>query len=172
MTYVNLCIEQVEAFDPPGPAIRIEQKLVLDEGMNMFGTADFLATGNLRGKSVGVIVDLKYGKGKKVQTENNSQLAYYAVALMKTSKKPLEEVKVVVVQPRINEFFSERSYDRRELIAWETHIINGAENAIWQLSGARSRFLLDGPWCFFCPGRKICPQLEQKRKEKAGQLFD
>lgn len=172
MTYVNLCMDEVDAFDDPGPAIRIEQKLTLDEGMKMFGTADFLLTGKLQGKDVGVIVDLKYGKGKKVKIENNSQLAYYAVGLMKTSKRPLEEIKVRVVQPRIDEFFSERWYTRRELIAWENHIISGAENALWQLAGARPRFLLDGPWCFFCPGRKICPELEKKRHEKAGKLFD
>jgi hypothetical protein len=169
MTYVNLCMDEAEVFDPPGPAIRIEQRLVLDEGMGMFGTADFLATGTMRGKAVGVIVDLKYGKGKKVKTENNPQLAYYAVALLKSSKKPLEEIKVRVVQPRIDEFYSERWYTRRELKAWEEQFILGAENA--QLQGSRPRFLLEGPWCFFCPARKVCPELEKKRLEKAGRLF-
>jgi hypothetical protein len=172
LTYVNLCIDEVEAFDSPGPAIRIEQRLVLDEGMGMFGTADFLVTGNLQGKSVGVIVDLKYGKGKRVKTDNNPQLAYYAVGLLKSSKKPLEEIKVRVVQPRIDEYFSERWYSRKELKAWEEQLILGAENAMWQLHGSRQRFLLEGPWCFFCPARKVCPELEKKRVARMASGFD
>ena len=171
MTYVNLCIDEADSFDPPGPSIRIEQKLILDEGMKMFGTADFLATGRIGGEDVGVIVDLKYGKGKKVKTENNPQLAYYAVALLKCSSKPLKSVKVRVVQPRIDEFYSERWYTRKELKAWEEQFILGAENALWQLHGSRPRFLLDGPWCYFCPARKVCPQLEKKRHDKACKLF-
>lgn len=170
MTYVNLCIDEVESFDQP-PTVRIEQRLVFSEDMQMFGTADFLVTGIKEGISTGVIVDLKYGKGKRVKTQDNPQLAYYACALKRCSKKKLERIKVRVVQPRINEFYSEQWYSLDDLAHWEMKLTLGAESALMMAGKAKTPTYRDGGWCWFCPGKTICPRIKEKLEEKIIEQF-
>lgn len=170
LTYVNLCIDEVEQFDSQ-PTIRIEQRLTLSSDMDMFGTADFLATGMIKGVSSGVIVDLKYGKGKKVKTEDNPQLAYYAVALRLCSTKKLEQIKVRVVQPRIDEFFSEQWFSSKDLDEWQNKLTLGAEEALWMLGGAKKPAYSQGSWCWFCPGKKVCPKIAERLEESLKNEF-
>lgn len=170
MMYVERCIEEASLFDHT-PTIRIEQRLTLSADMDMFGTADFLATGNIDGIPCGVIVDLKYGKGKKVKTHDNPQLAYYAVALRATSKKKLQRVKVGIVQPRVDEAQGEQWFESHELDAWQNKLTLGAENALWMLGGGRQPAYREGSWCWFCPAKKICPLIEQRLQEKLAAEF-
>lgn len=169
LTYVHLCIDETEQFDK-APAVALEQRLTLDEGMKMFGTADFLATGPRGGEDVGVIVDLKYGRGKKVKTKGNDQLLYYAVALRKTSKKKLQRIKVRVVQPRLDEYFGEEEYGTEDLDAGEQKLILGAEKALWQAATKKPE-LRRGGWCWFCPAKSICPEYGKGRAEEAVAAF-
>lgn len=167
MTYVRRCIAEVEAFDD-NAGFRIEQRLTFDEEMQMFGTADFIATGLRSGEPYGVIVDLKYGK-KRVKVEENPQLAYYAVALKKVSRKKLQKIKVVVVQPRLpTAEVSEVEYDLPALREWNKRLMLGAEKAISQIMTSTPR-LNTGPWCWFCPARDVCPQRTQ---ERIASMFD
>lgn len=173
MTYVNVCIERAWGFDRKDVPVRIEQRLVLDEGMKMFGTADLLITGPKQGEDVGEILDLKYGK-KKVKADS-PQFAYYACALRKTSTKKLKRIKVTAVQPRLDEFYSELEYDHTALDAWEQRLILGAEKALMQ-AAIKKPELNVGSWCWFCPARSVCPEYErvraQKAQEKAAGLFE
>lgn len=170
MTYVNLCLEQVAGFDGK-PAVKIEHRLVLDQELGMFGTLDFVASGVRKGAWTGMVVDLKYGKGKRVKVEDNPQLAYYAVALKRNSKKPLEQVKAVVVQPRLAQFYSELWYAGWELEEWERKLKAGAEKAVRQLMGIEPRELKRGGWCWFCPAKAVCPEMDKARNEKAAEEF-
>lgn len=171
MTYVRRCIAEVEAFDhsSESPAgFRIEQRLTFNEDMRMFGTADFIATGLKDGVPCGVIVDLKYGK-KRVKVEDNPQLAYYAVALKKASKKNLQSIKVIVVQPRLpSAEVSEVEYDIEALREWNKRLTLGAEKALLQIM-SRQPQLTTGPWCWFCPARNVCPTRTQ---ERVSSMFD
>lgn len=170
MTYVNLCLDEVEQFEAP-PVVRIEQKLTLDKGMAMFGTADFVCIGERDGKRIGVIVDLKYGKGKKVQTQENPQLSYYAVALRKSFKKPIAAVKMRVVQPRISEFYSEQWYSEEDLKRWDETLILGAEKALWMVAKAKPLELKVGGWCWFCPAKDVCQEYNRKRDSELIEMF-
>jgi len=170
LTYVNLCLEQVAGFDAK-PVVKIEYRLVLDQELGMFGTVDFVATGQRKGAWTGMVVDLKYGKGKVVKVESNAQLAYYAVALKRNSKKPIEQVKVVVVQPRIERFFSEHWYARWELDEWDKKLRSGAEKAVRQFVGVEPKELKRGGWCWFCPAKAVCPEMDKARAEKAAEEF-
>lgn len=170
MQYVEHCIEEVHAFDAT-PTIRIEQRLTLSADMDMFGTADFLATGLIGGEPCGVIVDLKYGKGKKVKTQDNPQLAYYAVALKLTSKKKLTKVKVSIVQPRVADPIGSQWFGTQELQEWESKFTFGAENALWMLGGGRKPVYQEGSWCWFCPGKKICPLIAERLSTKLIEEF-
>lgn len=170
MQYVMACHEQAIAFTGT-PAIRIEQKLVFDEKMQMFGTADFIATGLREGISTGVIVDLKYGRGKKVLSEDNPQLAYYAVALKKMSKKKLERVIVKIVQPRINHPGSTVEFSTEDLNRWEQQLTLHAEQALWMASKHKAPEYKEGRWCWFCPAKSVCPEIQRKLNEKAAEAF-
>lgn len=170
MQYVYACVEEAMAFDAT-PTIRIEQRLKFDEGMAMFGTADFIATGLQEGVSTGVIVDLKYGKGKKVKTENNPQLAYYAVALRKCSKKALEQVKVRIVQPRIDTPSTSITFSRADLDAWEQKLTLGAEEALWMAGKVKKPTYKMGSWCWFCPAKSVCPEMQKKLSDDLAEQF-
>jgi len=170
MQYVYACVEEAMAFDNT-PTIRIEQKLTFSEDMAMFGTADFIATGLQDGIPTGVIVDLKYGKGKKVKTENNPQLAYYAVALRSCSKKKLEQVKVRIVQPRIEEVSTSITFSKDDLDAWGLKLTLGAEQALMMAGKLKTPIYNEGSWCWFCPGKSICPAVEKKLQEKLVEQF-
>jgi len=170
MEYVLVCQSEAMAFEGT-PSLRIEQRLVFSEDMQMFGTADFLATGNLNGKMTGTIVDLKYGKGKKVKTENNPQLAYYACALKKMSKKKLEQVRVTIVQPRIKGESVSITYSLDDLKAWNERLTLGAEKALMMAGEMKTPEYKEGQWCWFCPAKAKCPIIQQKNHEKAVEMF-
>lgn len=170
MQYVYACVEEAMAFDAT-PTIRIEQRLTFNEDMKMFGTADFIATGTVGGVPTGVIVDLKYGKGKKVKTEDNPQLAYYAVALRACSKKKLEQVRVRIVQPRIDDKNYSVVFSTKDLDEWGLKLTLGAEQALWMAGNAKSPIYKEGSWCWFCPGKSVCPKMQKKFEEKLLEQF-
>ena len=170
MQYVYCCTGEVAAFDAR-PTIKIEQRLIFNDDMKMFGTADFIATGMMEGVSTGVIIDLKYGKGKKVKTEENSQLAYYAVALKLCSKKSLERIKVRVVQPRVGELDGSQWFSAEELDHWKLKLMLGAENALMMAGKLREPMFKEGGWCWFCPGKGICPEVERTMHAKLADAF-
>ena len=170
MQYVYACVEEAMAFDNT-PTIRIEQRLTFNEDMKMFGTADFIATGMMGGKSTGVIVDLKYGKGKKVKTEGNPQLAYYAVALRSCSKKQLEQVRVRIVQPRISDASTSITFSKDDLDAWGLKLTLGAEQALWMAGKAKSPVYKEGGWCWFCPAKQVCPEIARRLSENLVNQF-
>lgn len=170
MQYVYCCTGEVAAFDSR-PTIKIEQRLIFSDDMKMFGTADFIATGMMEGISTGVIVDLKYGKGKKVKTEENSQLAYYAVALKLCSKKNLERIKVRVVQPRVGELDGSQWFSAEALDHWKLKLMLGAENALMMAGKLREPKFKEGGWCWFCPGKGICPEVERTMHAKLADAF-
>jgi hypothetical protein len=170
MSYVYACVEESMAFDKT-PVIRIEQRLTFSEDMAMFGTADFIATGLQDGISTGVIVDLKYGRGKKVKTEENPQLAYYAVALRRCSKKKLERVKVRIVQPRIEGASTSITFSKEDLDAWDMKLTLGAEQALWMASKHKTPVYKEGNWCWFCPAKQVCPEIARKLHERIVEQF-
>jgi hypothetical protein len=157
MTYVNTCVATVEEEFDKGTKVdhRLEHRLTLNADMKMYGIADFLATGIRGGEPFGVVCDLKYGK-TRVKADDNSQLAFYAVALKKNSKKALKSVKARVVQPRIGHWLSEVEYTAEELSTWDERLTLGAEKALLQIGSSKPE-LNTGKWCFFCPARDICP---------------
>lgn len=171
MTYVNCCLDEVASFDcgEKEAAVRIEHRLVLDERLEMFGTVDFFATGLRGGRAYGVVVDLKYGK-KRVKGDS-VQLAYYAAALKRNSKKPLEAVKVRVVQPRLDDFYSDFEYTAEELEVHRVTLMEGAALALRMADGRTPPAYKAGGWCYFCPAWASCPERQRLAAEKAAEEF-
>lgn len=168
--YVQKVVDEVSKFDSK-PHIKIEIPLEFDKSLGMFGTADCAMTGFIDGKAVGVILDLKYGK-TKVVASNNPQLAFYACAMRKTSKKKLERIKVVIIQPRIKTPITEIDYSLDELIEWENKLRDGAEKALNQFFGTNKREFIAGTHCKWCNGLPLCPTKNKMPDAGEGLEFD
>ena len=65
-----------------------------------FGTADFVA---VIGRKL-TVVDLKFGKGVRVNVANNSQAMFYALAVVESLhlEDHIDEIEIIVCQPRID----------------------------------------------------------------------
>lgn len=171
LTYVHVCIEQSELFDKqPKSAMKVEAKLALNQALAMYGTADFVMTGKVKGVPTGLIVDLKYGKGIEVESDGNPQLAYYAAALTKMSSQRLESVKVVIVQPRVDRWQHEITYSREELETWYGVLTRGAEKALQQAMLKKYEYKA-GNHCRFCPAKGVCETHSAWLNETAGLDF-
>ena len=109
--YVEL-VEELAA----GAELHIEQRLKYTEWVaDGFGTADavIISDGTL------MIVDLKFGKGVKVNAEENPQLRLYALAALQKWQwdKDITRVRVIVSQPRLDHISSEE-LSLYEILTW------------------------------------------------------
>lgn len=155
-SYVALLAEELLRFDAsPALSAHTEVRLVLDEERSLFGTADFIATGHIRGEPVGLVVDFKYGKGLAVRADMNPQLLFYACALRRNSKKELKRVRTAVVQPRLDAWWSAYTYDRQQLVGWEAVFKHEAHQAMLQAM-TKEYELTPGAHCRFCPAKGGC----------------
>lgn len=169
LNYITFVKNKSKEFEKP-PNIKIEAKLTLNQEMSMYGTADVAMTGQLAGNSHGKIIDFKYGK-TPVQVRENPQLAYYAVALMLTSKQALESVEVSIFQPRIDDGITSIFYTREELLCWHAVLYKGAEKALWQVIYKDDREFNKGTWCKWCSAKNICPKWNEPATEGEGLEF-
>lgn len=167
--YVSFVVKKSKEFKEK-PNIRIESQLTLNKEMVMYGTADVAMTGKLKDESHGKIIDFKYGKTPVVAKEN-SQLAYYAVALMLTSKQALTSVEVNIFQPRAKKTTTSIFYTREELLCWHGVLFRGAEKALWQVIYEKDREYKMGEWCKYCLAKTICPEFNKAAAEGEGQEF-
>lgn len=127
---------------PTKPYVAIEKRV--DFGAYVpdgFGTADCIM---LQGNTLHVI-DFKYGKGVPVSAEENPQMKLYALGAYETYKilYPIENIHLVIVQPRLPDGTTEWTCDIDHLLKFGEYVKMRAELAI---KG-------EGP---FCPGEKQC----------------
>lgn len=106
-----------------------------------FGTADCLiiADGTL------YVIDFKYGKGVKVEAENNKQMQIYALGALKWADMlyDIDTVRMVIIQPRLGGI-SEWELPATDLYAWGGAFLKPAAEAAYYGKGE------------FCPGEDTC----------------
>lgn len=132
------------------PFIAIEQKVdfskYVPEG---FGTADcILISGNTL-----QIIDFKYGKGVKVDAENNPQMMLYALGALSQFGifYDIKCIKMSIVQPRI-ENVSEFEISKEELLDWgENTVKPQAQKAFAGIGN-----FVQGDHCQFCKAKGAC----------------
>lgn len=128
----------------------IEQHFNLDEYVpESFGTSDAVVIGN----GVINVIDLKYGKGVKVDAVNNSQLRLYGLgaAGLFEGIYDFDRVRMTIIQPRLDHISSEE-ISLEELRRWAAEEIRpAAEEAL-----AGSERTACGDWCQFCPAKAVC----------------
>lgn len=148
--YAIYVIEQyhtVKAEDSTAELI-IEQKVSFDQyAPEGFGRVDnqILATRSL------TIIDLKYGKGVAVSAINNTQLMLYALGALLASPHPVDTVRMVIYQPRLDSI-TEFSMKSKDLITWAEQTLRPAAVKAWHGVGKA----YPGAHCRFCKAKPFC----------------
>lgn len=141
----------------------IEEKLEFSSFIDTpksFGTSDAVI---IDGKNI-TIVDLKYGKGIKVDAFKNKQLMLYALGGLQEFPHT-EQFKLIIYQPRIDHHMSEWDCSREELLEFAEH----AKKAAHAINTNNVKFVPTKEGCRFCRAKKDCIAL---LSETAADDFD
>lgn len=137
-SYVELLKEQAEGYKEIYFEVQVDYSHVLNVP-NQKGTCDCAI---LFEDSI-TIVDFKYGKGVTVLAENNPQMSLYALGACFTLKAEVSKVRMIICQPRIENFSS-----------WDTDFVS-----LWkwgyEFARERAQLAIEGKGDF-CPGEKQC----------------
>ena len=174
--YVGVYVETARTLIDEGIWHGIEVRVDLSElwapapcPETLFGTADCIAVttyGTL------FVCDLKYGKGKMVSPEDNTQLLYYALgayyALPPEMRARVYDVQMIIVQPRSRgEKIKTWEISLADLLMWADTVLKPTVNDI---AAGRTR-LASGNHCFFCIAAKQCPELHRAKVQRAVDSF-
>lgn len=155
--YAELMIEQ-----------RVDFSRWVPEG---FGTSDAIIISD----DTIEVIDLKYGKGVRVDAEGNSQMRLYALGAyaLFSDLYDFDKVRMTIVQPRLDHVSTEEM-TVQDLLEWaKVYVVPAAELAAKDDAPTSA-----GDWCRWCPARAICrtraeTNLELARYEfKRGDLLD
>lgn len=130
--------------------LMVEQQLDLNAwAPESFGTSDAVIIG---GSTIEVI-DLKYGKGVKVDAPGNPQLRLYALgaAALFGDIYDFSTVRYTIVQPRLDHVSSE-AVPLDELMRWAEDTVK----PIAEEAAAGSDRTACGSWCRWCPAKAVC----------------
>lgn len=148
-TYVDFIKEKALSF-PSNPYIEIEKRVDFSRWVDGgFGTCDCVL---IHGSTLSII-DLKYGKGVPVSSEQNEQLILYALGAYDAFNLiyNLDKIELNIVQPRINNF-STWEISLTEMLLWGDYFKVQAEKAL----GGNGELVPSAKACKFCKARDIC----------------
>ena len=130
-----------------------------------FGTNDAAL---ISGKKLKVY-DLKYGRGV-VEAEDNAQLLYYAVGvLLKLDpKREVEEIEMIIVQPRVSDPIKRWTVSRAYMKKW-IKVLKAAAEATVPEDAPR---IPGEKQCQWCDHKPNCPEAKALAFEKVGIEFD
>ncbi|MBM7631127.1 DUF2800 domain-containing protein [Geomicrobium sediminis] len=144
------------------PHVAIEQRVSYDKyAPEGFGTSDTIVVGD----NAMYVVDFKYGTGVPVSAEDNPQAKLYALGAyeMYGFLSQIDEVHMVIVQPRLFDEPSHWSISTTDLLSWGESIKPVAEQA-FKGEGTFN----PGEHCGFCRARFQC----RARAEQFSPLKD
>lgn len=152
--YVNYVNAQVETL--PNAMLLVEQRMSIEhitQEPDAHGTADTV----IISEGLLVVIDLKFGRGVRVDAEQNKQLAMYADAALQTYEAlgPFDRVRMVIHQPRLNHV-SEWEVSADELEAFVEDIRRSA--IVTYTDDTR---VPGEKQCLFCRAKAHCPELAE-----------
>lgn len=162
--YADTVIEHLAAAGSDAE-LMIEQHFSLDKWVpESFGTSDAIVIG---GSTIEVI-DLKYGKGVKVNAEHNAQLRLYGLgaSALFGDLYDFKTVRYTIIQPRLDHVSTEE-VPLSELLLWAEEDV--APRAIIALEG--TDYMACGDWCRWCPAKAICRKRAEYNLEIAKDDF-
>lgn len=157
---VDKAYEYIMDFVTPGALVWVEQKMSLNNVLlGQKGTADvvILPADHKRLH----VFDLKYGKGKFVKVENNSQMKLYGIGAFdelmgRRIRAEIEDLMLHVVQPRIGNIAS--------WVFSKAHLEEFREEArsrYKETMDPKRRKFVAGEHCWFCDRRARCRTLKE-----------
>lgn len=163
-TYVMEAFEHAKTV-VPDPILFIEEKLdfshIVEEG---FGTGDsgIIADGIME------VIDLKYGKGVKVEACENPQLKLYALGALHNYEMlyDIHTVRLTIVQPRIDNIVS-WDISVRDLYKWAFEVVKPIAEKAYVGKGIQKA----GEHCKFCSVKAMCNTLAQRNIALAKHEF-
>lgn len=140
----------------------------------IFGTLDFASCDGL----VLYIEDFKYGKGKSVKAEHNTQLLCYALGALGALRRDrpdlyatLKSVCLVIVQPRAGGSpVRQWTIPVGDLVYWGFSTLKPTVEAIINAKG-KSLPLTPGRHCYFCAASIDCEAYLKQRRDEDVKLF-
>lgn len=150
--YVESYVAYVTGEAAGADRLEIETKLILDRWIGSgSGTADAVI---IKGETLH-IVDLKYGKGVRVEAEDNPQMKIYALGALDLYDpfSEISKVRMTIFQPRIGNV-STAEIGFEELKEWGVEVLKPLAAVASRGLGARR----EGKWCKFCKVRATCTQ--------------
>ena len=154
-TYVMEAYEAAKTI-VPDPVLFIEERLdfsdIVEEG---FGTGDsgIIADGTME------IIDLKYGKGIKVEAYENPQLKLYAIGALHNYEMlyDIHKVKLTIVQPRMDSIVS-WEISVKDLYKWAEETVKPIAVKAYEGAGLQKA----GDHCKFCLVKAMCGTLSAR----------
>jgi uncharacterized protein DUF2800 len=148
------------------PQILVETRISLEFiHPAAFGTFDGAA---LEFYGILDVVDFKYGAGYPVSPTKNLQMIFYAMALAHKYDWAFETARLWIDQPRVKGYdgpmFWQLSIE--ELKSW----VEVFEDKVLEVELNPDKFV-EGPWCRWCKGKKLCPLKKEKRSENTRKVF-
>lgn len=144
------------------PIILLEQRLDFSNYVvHGFGTGDFVLVEN----EILTILDLKGGKGVKVNSEKNPQMQLYTIGALNLFDclYDITKVRMIICQPRL-ENISTYEISVKELLDWAENILKPAAELAWNGEG---EFCPSEYTCKFCRAKAICKARAEKNLEIA-----
>jgi hypothetical protein len=153
--YISTVWKEVLEQSITDKAYALEDTLVLDKSLDMWGSADFWAVYvNDKAQRAGWIVDFKNGF-VEVPIEKNAQCAFYACALRKeiqSKGKNLDVVFAGIFQPASTKPWKVTKFTSKQLDTWEKRFYKAAETIFVT---KKTKFKV-GSHCKFCPAQAVC----------------
>jgi len=114
------------------------------------------------------VIDFKYGSGTYVEADDSEQLRIYAFGAMLSTKRPVKNITVTIVQPRFE--------GAKPVRSWTFKAVNILEFiADIKAAADKTRLsdppLVSGDHCKFCPARADCPKLKEHQTELMANDF-
>ena len=162
--YRDIVLEHLAAAGE-SPELMIEQQFTLTDWVpEGFGTSDAVIIG---GDTIQVI-DLKYGKGVKVDAPGNEQLRLYGLgaASLFLDLYDFTTVRMTIIQPRLGHVSSEEM-PLSELFLWAESVVR--PQAKKAMEGTDE--IATGDWCRWCPAKAVCRKRAEENLELARYEF-
>jgi hypothetical protein len=160
VAYASYIVNNLTSMDTQ--AIRVEAaKLDLEPWVpGGFGTCDCL----IDNYDELVVVDYKYGKGVKVDVNDNPQLKLYALGALNSYTNPadlarIQTIRMVIIQPRVYSSPQETTISKDELLHWAKETVQPAAAAATNGTG---EYKPSEDACRFCRGKAHCPGLAKE----------
>lgn len=165
--YMDMVIERYNA----ALSRSVDAQLIIEERLDFskwvpegFGTGDILiiADGMIE------VIDLKYGKGVKVEAQDNPQMRLYGLGALEAHGHlyDIQQVLMTIIQPRLDHISTEEM-SAADLVEWaEDHVRPRAE-----LADKGEGEMVAGDHCRFCKAKAVCRGRAEHNLELAKYEF-